>query len=362
MEGKQTVVQPATLDMPCSGNWARPVLWYAVQHLLRGAVWYFAAVVGVFLGVAMLRLLFWPAWGDDFLNFLPIFALLNGVIGVTVAAVMVGYSRLKEQMTAHVMRLKAHEIYEKELQTAHEIQKTLLPRCAPAFAGLDICAGSIPARELGGDFYGFMTAADGRLFFIIGDVSGKGASAALYMAQAIGMFHVAVEFVQSPRALLALLHQKFSNSMARNSFITATCGVFDGRKRGVALARAGHEPALLLSNGGMLQIIQSQGMGVGLRAGGDWADQLQETHLAVDSGDILVLYTDGITEASNAAGEQFGLDRLQQVIAGQNGKRASEILDAIVNEVATHRDQEPLQDDLTLLVFRVLPAGSANMP
>ena len=253
----------------------------------------------------------------------------------------------------HVQREKQR--LDEELRIAREIQKSLLPTEPPRLEGLAIADLCEPAREVGGDYYDFFVLGPRRLGVMIADVSGKGTSAALYMAELKGLMLALSHDEPSPRQLLIEVNQRLAGQLDNRSFITMTYAVIDLDAGVLTHARAGHTP-LIVVTGGRSEVIQPDGMVLGLRLPGaeDRFGQLLEEHTRpISPGDVIVLYTDGVTEAMDRAGELFGDAGLAGVLESHCRLDPAGIRERVVREVrAFVRDAEP-HDDMTMVVLKV---------
>jgi serine phosphatase RsbU (regulator of sigma subunit) len=242
-----------------------------------------------------------------------------------------------------------------ELRIAREIQKSLLPVSPPRLAGLDVADLCEPAREVGGDYYDFFEIGPARLAVLIADVSGKGTSAALYMAELKGLMLALSHAEQSPRRLLIEVNRLLADHLDNRSFITMTYAVIDLERGTMTAARAGHTPLIVVS-GGRSEVIAPSGMVLGLRlpgAGERFEAVLEEHTRPIVAGDVIVLYTDGITEAMDADGELFGDAALARVVAGQHARDAAGIRERVVRDVrAFVGDAEP-HDDMTMVILKL---------
>jgi serine phosphatase RsbU (regulator of sigma subunit) len=222
-------------------------------------------------------------------------------------------------------------------------------------AGLDIADLCEPAREVGGDYYDFFELGPRQLGVLIADVSGKGTSAALYMAELKGLMLALSHSSPSPRDLLIEVNQRLAGHLDNRSFITMTYATLDLDRGTLVSARAGHTPLLVVSNG-VTDVIVADGMVLGLRLPGAEArfeEVLEEHTCAIGPGDVIVLYTDGITEAMDLAGEMFGDRALSRVIAAQHELGAAGIRERVLREVkAFVGDAEP-HDDMTMIILKL---------
>jgi sigma-B regulation protein RsbU (phosphoserine phosphatase) len=249
---------------------------------------------------------------------------------------------------------------EEELRIARQIQMSLLPRGPIETPGLGITALCVPAREVGGDYYDFFPLEDDRLGVLIADVSGKGTSAALYMAELKGLVLSLSQIYQSPRQLLLEVNRIISENLDTRSFITMTYAVLDPRRGVMTFARAGHTPLIRLPAGGGhardAQVLIPNGMVVGLRIDGaqeKFAELLEEDEVPLHVGDVLVLYTDGITEAMNAMNDLFGDARLSRIVEEHGHLASGELRERILREIESFVDGADQHDDMTMILIKV---------
>ncbi|HEX9655057.1 MAG TPA: SpoIIE family protein phosphatase [bacterium] len=250
--------------------------------------------------------------------------------------------------------LKNQERFKNELQIAHRIQLSSLPKQVPNLAGLDIFAHSEPATEVGGDYYDFLLLDKKQLLVVVGDVSGKGTSAALYVSKIQGIMRSIYEYHPSPRDLFIRLNYLLTGDLERTFFITQVGGKFDLRARKLTLVRAGQEPVIHYdARKKVAQALECQGMGLGLGSPEEFARQTKSKSLSLKTGDIFVFYTDGVTDAQNQAGEEFGCERLQQIVHQMAGEPATQIGQGIMSAVEQHTAGCHRFDDLTVCVVKV---------
>jgi sigma-B regulation protein RsbU (phosphoserine phosphatase) len=253
----------------------------------------------------------------------------------------------------HVQREKQR--LDDELRIAREIQKSLLPTSPPVMAGLTIADLCEPAREVGGDYYDFFELSPRRLGVMVADVSGKGTSAALYMAELKGLMLALSQKEESPRRLLIEANRLLADQLDNRSFITMTYAVIDLDTRTLTSARAGHTPMMVVSNG-CSEVIAPSGMVLGLRLPGAaerFGQVLEEHTRSIHAGDVIVLYTDGITEAMNESGELFSDETLARVVAGQDDLDAAGIRERVVREVGMFVGNAEPHDDMTMVVMKI---------
>ena len=250
------------------------------------------------------------------------------------------------------------ERLEQELRIARNIQMSLLPQRALAMPGLSLAAHCEPAREVGGDYFDYFPIDANRIGLLIADVSGKGTSAALYMAELKGLMLSLSRRHTSPRDLLIEANQIIARHLDTRSFITITYAMVDLAARTFTYARAGHCPLIYVpgpaSGGREPQILLPDGMVLGLQIDdGTMFDQaLEEVSLPLGPGDLFVLYTDGITEAMNADGDCYGESRLATLARQHADLPFDELRERILREVHAFAGTAAQQDDITMLLLR----------
>ena len=258
----------------------------------------------------------------------------------------------------HVQREKQR--LDDELRIAHEIQTSLLPDRPPSYAGLTIADLCVPAREVGGDYYDFFELGPRQLGVLIADVSGKGTSAALYMAELKGLMLALSHEERSPKKLLTRVNHLLADHLDNRSFITMTYGVIDLDARTLTHARAGHTPLIVVSRRckDEVEVIVPNGMVLGLRLPGaaDRFDSLLEDHtMPIDPGDVIVFYTDGITEAMNTNGDLFSDESLARVVCSHRTLDATGIRERVLRDVHAFVGEAEPHDDMTMVIVKVDP-------
>lgn len=253
-----------------------------------------------------------------------------------------------------VTELIGKERLEQELKIAHDAQRKLLPKAMPKLQGLDIDAVSITANEVGGDYYDFFPTQNG-LAIVIGDVSGKGAQAAFYMAELKGVIESLSKIYASPKALLGKANEILYNNLDKQAFISLIYAIIDINNKELTFTRAGHCPLLYCSNGlKESEFIEPSGLALGLENGEVFDSMLSEYKMELKKGDVFVFYTDGVTEAKNKARIEFDEERLKDVVSRYSNVSAAEIKEQLTNEIRNFIGLERTDDDLTFVVTKVL--------
>ncbi len=250
-----------------------------------------------------------------------------------------------------------------ELGIAASVQKLLLPQYIPQAHSIDIATTYRPAQTIGGDLYDVFDLGGGRIAAIVADVSGHGVSAALLMAICRTNFHQIARNSISAADLLRRLARSMAKSFSRGKFLTIVCAFLDTQRNTISVARGGHERPILLSNNDpetglpldepKLEFLESNGLAVGLAKPELFDATITEITRPCFRNDVLILYTDGLTEECNAQGEEFGSGRLAQVILEKHGETARCINDAVIEKVSEFSGKKNFADDLTLVALRV---------
>ena len=272
------------------------------------------------------------------------------------------------------------ERLEQELRIARQIQMSLLPQGPLKLDGLSVTAHCEPAREVGGDYYDYFALGDNRVGIIIADVAGKGTSAALYMAELKGLMLSLSQLHASPRELLIRANRIIAQHLDARSFITMTYAVVDLCARTLTYSRAGHCPLIYLQGGRgkgeggregsgarptgdtprQVQVQVPDGLVLGLKIddGERFETLLEEVTIPLGAGDVVLLFTDGVTEAMNAGGEPFGEERLAELVAEHGDLPFEELRERILREIRAFIGNTGLQDDLTLVLLKVDEAAA----
>ena len=249
---------------------------------------------------------------------------------------------------------------EEELRIARDIQMSLLPSGPVTISGLAVTAMCRPAREVGGDYYDFMPLGEHRLGVLVADVSGKGTSAAFYMAELKGLILSLSQIYQSPKRLLMEVNRILSSTLDNRTFITMIYAVVDLETRTLTYVRAGHSPLIYVpADGptpGRSQVLIPGGLVVGLSLDGieeKFAELLEEHTLQIGVGDLFALYTDGITEAMNEESDLFGEERLSHLLEEHAHLPSDELRERILGDVEVFVGGAEQHDDMTIVLLRI---------
>jgi hypothetical protein len=258
-----------------------------------------------------------------------------------------------EDEPAHVRRIKERVRMQKELEIARRVQLHLLPKEQPKIAGFDIAGACLPALEVGGDYFDFVDMRDGKLGIAVGDVSGKGVPAAIYMTLTKGILQSHAEEDPSPKHVLSKVNHLMYRSIERSWYVSMFYAVLDSKRRVLKFARAGHNPAIVFSSGqSETRLLQTAGIGLGLEKGDLFTKTLVEGELQLSPGDTLVFYTDGFTEAMNSDLEEFGTERFLDLLHRSNHGSAAQLLQNAFDEVRQFAGDHPQHDDMTMVVLK----------
>jgi sigma-B regulation protein RsbU (phosphoserine phosphatase) len=241
---------------------------------------------------------------------------------------------------------------ESELELAQSVQRSLMPQQVPDIPGLEIAAFSRPAQIIGGDYFDFFQFGDGAHGLAIADVAGHGISASLHMASVQTLLRTLVAASDSPAEVVWRMHHLLIHNVRFPTFVTMFLGAFNSTTRTLAYCNAGHNPPLVVRNGAGKDSpswLWPTGAAIGL---------VEEFTFKGDSirllpGDVLVLYTDGVTEAFGSDGQTFGREKLAEVVQREPGSPAKDLVRSIRQELQAFTNDQPAADDTTLIVCRV---------
>jgi serine phosphatase RsbU (regulator of sigma subunit) len=283
------------------------------------------------------------AWGGTFVRFEDVDRNSFELVSLDEVSLAV-----EAQRRAAATRLAAERRAAHELDIATQVQSRLFPQRLPAMRSLEYAGTCVQTRRVGGDYYDFLSLGQERLGLVIGDIAGKGMPAALLMAnlQAALRSQCAIA-VEEPERLLQSVNRLFHENTADNAYATFFYSEFDDRTGRLRYANCGHLPALLLRLDGAVERLDSMAPVLGLFA--DWECRTAERWLL--PGDLLAIYTDGITEAFNADDDEFGEARVLEALHTHRASSPGEIVSAILDEVRRFSPQEQ-GDDMTLIVAR----------
>src|SRR5947209_6950449 len=260
----------------------------------------------------------------------------------SVAAIRVENTRLLEE---HLEQQRN----DRELQLAREIQQRFQPTTPPVVSGYELQGISFPSYQIGGDYYDFILCPDGRLVVALGDVSGKGTSAALLMSSLHAAVHAQVASCRPITETIGAVNHYLADNTPANRFVTLFYAELDPLTGSLSFINAGHNPPLIAhAAGGAMEQLDSGGLPLGIMPDGEY----REGRTQLRPGDALVTYSDGVTEQTNPRGEEFGAARLQEVIAQNVGLTAAGIRDKIESALSKFAQGTPAVDDITLVIVK----------
>jgi serine phosphatase RsbU (regulator of sigma subunit) len=255
--------------------------------------------------------------------------------------------------------LQQTEIYEKsldyqqitqELRLAGQIQASFLPNKFPRIPGWQLAVTLLPARETSGDFFDVIELSDDRLGILVADVADKGVGSALYMALSRTLMRTyAEEYDAEPEVVCFAANNRLLKDARANLFITLFYGILDPNKGTLTYCNAGHNPPYLIRNSDheSVESLTRTGIAMGIEANSTWITKT----VAIETGDILVLYTDGIPDAQDRDGDFFNDEAIIEIVRENTGRLAHEIQSSIINEVQKFSADTPQDDDITLMVL-----------
>jgi sigma-B regulation protein RsbU (phosphoserine phosphatase) len=254
-----------------------------------------------------------------------------------------------QELKAAQVRLVEQERLERELEIARQIQSSTLPRRLPRLAGYDFGAFISPARAVGGDFYDFIPLGHKRIGVAIGDVSDKGVPAALYMSLVYSLVRAEARRHRTPGTVLLAVNNLLIDMEVTHMYVTLVYGVLDYDRQEFSYARAGHPYPILLDASGRQEILAER---VGQPLGMLPVPRLDEQSMPLPAGGVILLFTDGITEAADPLGSSFGDKRLVDALQRYAGLPAQDICNSLYRLVDEHCGLTPQQDDITLVCLR----------
>ncbi len=245
------------------------------------------------------------------------------------------------------------ERMERELEIAHQVQFRLLPEKNPTIQGYSINGTCIPAKEVGGDYYDFIEIGDSKLGIVIGDVSGKGLPAAFYMTLTKGIFQSSVNSDLSPSDVLIKINNLLKNTIETGTFVTMFYAVLDYSNHRLTYARAGHEPAIYYDSGkNKIDFLRPNGIGLGIKSGAIFEKNIENRELIINKNDVLILYTDGFTDAQNNAKDDFGRKRLLKFVNDNKDKSSKELIADLIKDIVKFEGQIKQYDDMTIISIK----------
>ena len=279
-----------------------------------------------------------------------------GIVAINVVTLAIGLffsRRMRREVVGELTERRMHAREQirmrDELRYARELQLSMLPECAPSLPWADICSVSVPATEVGGDYYDYFVEGE-RVALVCGDVAGHGMAAGLVLSSLRSGFTLLRDSLHDPAAVLRRLHDLVAQTSRRRMLATVSVVLIDAAARRATVASAGHPPVLLRRADGSVESIDLFAPPLGVRL----PVAIPQRTLDVASGDTFVLHSDGVYETRSPRGEDYGMERLEEVVRAHGGGSAEELRDAILRDVTDFRGSDDAADDVTVVVCRVL--------
>lgn len=258
-----------------------------------------------------------------------------------VAAIRLEHARLAEVE-------QAGRLLARELERAAEIQRKLLPEKPPEVEGVELAGYNVPCRTVGGDYYDFLRLPGGRVGLVVADVAGKGMPAALVMSSLQARIEVLAEDASDVAGLLGRLNRLLQANSPPNCFVSLFFGALDPASGKLVYSNAGHNPPFVVRRGGETEYLPAGGPVLGILPGVSY----EQKECVLDDGDLLVLYSDGVTEAVNASGEEFGEERLAAFCAERRRLSAADLVEELKRALRQWVGERPAEDDITLVAAK----------
>jgi len=260
------------------------------------------------------------------------------------------FNLMASQLSENQHRVIEQERLERELELCRQIQTEMLPKAPLWLPFAEIRGVSIPARQVGGDFFNFFPLPDGRVAVLVGDVSGKGVPAALLMANMQATLSARLPLTGNLAELAGQLDAEIARSTPAGTFLTMFIGLLDQRTMTLRWLNAGHDAPYVIRAAGDLVSLTATGRPLGILPGGQFAEQVIDIH----PGDSLFLYTDGLVEAFAIGGEEFGTGRLEEILQRACAKPLEQVLSEVDAAVRAHRGATEAHDDTTMVAVKLV--------
>jgi serine phosphatase RsbU (regulator of sigma subunit) len=245
-------------------------------------------------------------------------------------------------------QLLEQELINKQLETAREVQSRLFPHSQPNLSGYDIAGICLPAYEIGGDYFDYIPLSRKRLGLAVADVSGHGISSALVMTAFRALLRTKARGKSGPANIVTSINRLLPEFTGNNHFVTVLYAILDSTSGSLTYISCGHPPPLLMNANGEVELLEQHNTALGIFPNSDYAVMQKQ----IAKGDILALYTDGITELMNQQGEVFGIERLAQALRDNQGLASAELVNQVIEATRGFTDYPSFRDDLTLVIVR----------
>lgn len=280
------------------------------------------------------------------------FVLIIALIGLTKKREICA---LQEYVPDYVKRHEERDRMLRELEIARSVQLSFLPRHKPSVPGIDVASICIPATEVGGDYYDFLELDNHRLGVVIGDVSGKGISAAFHMTLTKGFIKSQAKLSLTPREVMIHLNELFYENVERGTFISMIYGIIDLKSKTFTFARAGHNPVMVKKSQSLgMDILCPRGLALGLEKGEIFNRVIEEHTIGIQSKDVFMFYTDGFSEAMNKKKEEFGEENLYDIVNKFHTISAENITAEVKAQIFDFIGSAQQHDDMTMIIIKIL--------
>lgn len=318
----------------------------------------FAVIVGYFTFLILSRAMVFTHTGEEYFQQLGLeLYFIMGILLLAGLGTVIFKRNVHERGTEFVpgyqKKLEERQRLLRELEIARSVQQQFLPKVTPQMPGYQIAASCQPAWEVGGDYFDFFSMNNKKLGIVIGDVSNKGISAAFFMTLVKGFLKALTAHFNKPGAILCEANRLFYQNVARGHFISMIFGILDIPAGTFTFSRAGHNPLLLLmGRSGEQKLITPEGVGIGILPDDKFREHIKEEQIQLQKDDVIVLYTDGYTEAMNERLQEFEEEQFKTIIANSRTDPAEEIIRKLEDAVSTWQGDQEALDDRTLVVIR----------
>ncbi|WP_340104994.1 SpoIIE family protein phosphatase [Rhodohalobacter sp. 8-1] len=343
------------------GPWSTDMIAVGVVGVAAGLIYIKEDFLTVFLSLTLMgiHLLSATGWVMDASPDVSVFyvSLLLTIVLVLLGAF--GFyngdpvDELPEYVPDYINELKKDERIKQELQIARAVQQSFLPGKMPNSNGFEIAAICTPAHETGGDYYDFIEMNENQLAVTIGDVSGKGIEAAFYMTFTKGVLHALSDDISSTSEMLIRINNLFLKNAKKGTFISLIFGIIDFKNSTFRFSRGGHNPLLLFNaDSGKIKEYRPSGIGLGMANEELFRHHIKESSIQLKKGDILVLFTDGVVEATDARGRFYGDNRLKSILRRSSKLSADKIIHALSEDLLKFGEGSEPHDDMTTIVIK----------
>ncbi len=300
---------------------------------------------------------FWTGVAAMVLLLLPVLVIISGFIKRD------RFQYNPDITPEHIKRISERVRMTRELEIARQVQLKLLPKDSPKIAGCELAGICIPAEEVGGDYYDFIHLGEHKVGIAIGDVSGKGVPAAIYMTLTKGVFQSNAEENISPKKVLSKVNHLMFRTIENNYFVSLFYAIIDLEHKKMTYARAGHNPAIYFSRASnQFSLLEPSGIALGLESGKVFENTLIEKTIHIQSGDLLVLYTDGFTEAMDRHNNEYSEERLVGILEKNSHLDARAIINSVYKDVKVFVKDFPQHDDMTMVTVKFGFNGTDKKP